>query len=246
MFIRLHKGIFVDAVIPSAVGTQPSASPGDVVWHLSGDINPSKVIQVTENMQAVDPLTGQPLFNADGSPQWQTTTVTNPDGTTSTVIVTQQVPQTVYLFSGPKVDSTQFMPADIQAALTAANLTYTAAGSLQEAQTMKVASLRASFAAQLAQGFTSSADGTSRTYGFAPSDEVNYDEQTNLMNAGKATWPTEWADIHGSPVALTQAQYTQLITDAGAFKWQWEGHLRAQAGLVMTATSETAVNAINW
>lgn len=75
MILRFHKGQFVDAVIPSAVGIQPSAAPGDVIWNLPSDINPSKTIEETQNVQAIDPETGQLLFNEDGSPQFETESV---------------------------------------------------------------------------------------------------------------------------------------------------------------------------
>jgi hypothetical protein len=112
MIIRFHKGFYCDAVIPTAnegVGLQ--AAPFDVVWQLPADINPSKTVQELENVQATDPLTGALLFNADGTPQWETQTVTNPDGTTSEQIVTQTVNKTYALLENPNI----FTPADIQA-----------------------------------------------------------------------------------------------------------------------------------
>lgn len=75
MFIRFNKGKFVDAVVPSAVGIQPSAAPGDVIWSIPSDINPSKTIEENQNIQAADPETGKLLFNEDGTPQFETQTV---------------------------------------------------------------------------------------------------------------------------------------------------------------------------
>lgn len=74
MFIRFNKGIYCDAVIPGAVGVQPSIAPGDVIWNLPSDLNPSKTIQ--EERQATDPVTCQLLFNEDGSPQMETVSST--------------------------------------------------------------------------------------------------------------------------------------------------------------------------
>ncbi len=113
MIIRFHKGQFVDAVIPTALqGPAINRAPGDIVWQLPADINPSKTIQVTENVQAVDPLTGQPLFDSNGLPIWETTIVTDPvTGEQVQQIVTQQVPQTYSLMENPSI----FTQADIAA-----------------------------------------------------------------------------------------------------------------------------------
>jgi hypothetical protein len=80
---------------------------------LPTDVTVSKTIEVSENVQATDPLTGQLLFNADGTPKWETTAVKMPDGTTQEQIVTQQVPVTYSLMQNPSI----FTPADIQAVL---------------------------------------------------------------------------------------------------------------------------------
>lgn len=113
MFIRFNKFGYCDAVIPSTVGVQPPAAPRDVIWSLPSDINPSKTIEETHNVQATDPVTGQLLFNEDGTPQWEMETVKNPDGTTSEVIVTQQVPVTYTLMQNPTI----FTQDDIQSIL---------------------------------------------------------------------------------------------------------------------------------
>lgn len=119
MIIRFHKGQFVDAVIPTAVqGTTKNCAQGDVVWELPADINPSKTINVIEPVQAVDPLTGQPLFNEQGMPIWQVETMTNPDGTTSEIIARQQVPKTYTLIENPGI----FTPEDIAGVIPAPTL----------------------------------------------------------------------------------------------------------------------------
>lgn len=111
MYIRFHKGQFVDAVTPGPVGVQPVGSPGDIVWSLPSDINPSKTIEENQNVQATDPITGQLLFNEDGTPQWETETVANLDGTSLEVIVTQQVSVTYTLIQNPNI----FTQDDIKA-----------------------------------------------------------------------------------------------------------------------------------
>jgi hypothetical protein len=238
MFIRLHKGQHVDAIIPGAVGVQPSAPPGDIVLSFEQDINPSKTIQVTQNVQDTDPISGQLLFDDNGQPVWKTIEVTNPDGSTTEQVVTQQVPQTITLLSNPN----EFTLAD----LDATEVSYVVVGSLDESKTQKTLELRASYVSTLNGGFKSSADGTEKTYGFAQSDIDNLNEESSTVNAGIETFPIEWADKDGNPVSLTQTQWTQLETDAKTFKWAQVNHLRQQLAAVETATTTDSVNAIAW
>jgi len=110
MFIRFHKGQFVDAVVPSAVGIQPFAAPGDIIWSIPSDINPVKTIEEIQNVQATD-LMGQLLFNKDGTPKWETETIENEDGSITEVVKTQSVPITYTLMQNPTV----FTQDDIKA-----------------------------------------------------------------------------------------------------------------------------------
>lgn len=113
MIIRFHKGQYADAVVPTATqGATTNRAPGDILWELPADINPSKTINVTQNVQDTDPMTGVLLFNSDGTPKWKTTTTTDPvTKQTVTTIVTQQVPTTFTLMENPGI----FTPADMAA-----------------------------------------------------------------------------------------------------------------------------------
>lgn len=246
MYIRFHKGQFVDAVIPSAIGTQPSISPGDVLWSISGDINPTKTITVTQNVQAVDTTTGQPLVNEDESPQWQTQTVTNPDGTTSEQIVTQQVPEVVYLWKGLLVDSTQFTQNDITQAVTAAGLTSVVVGSIDEAKASKLAELQQAYEDALNGGFKSSADGTGRTYGFTSNDRSNLEEATDAVLTGAQSFPVPYADIDGNSVPMNQTEWAQFQKDAASFKLEVLTKLRQLKAQALAATTEEAISAVVW
>lgn len=111
MIIRFSKGQTADAVIPTAhESAGANKAPGDTAWKLPADINPSKIVQETENVQATDPLTGAPLFDENGMPIWETTAITDPvTGEETTQTVTQQVPKTYTLMQRPGI----FTPADI-------------------------------------------------------------------------------------------------------------------------------------
>jgi len=122
---------------------------------------------------------------------------------------------------------------------------------LADVQTSKVAQLRDMFTQTLVGGFVSSADGTSRTYGYTPtnydhSDQSNMNKIATQSALGITVWPVEYADIHGSPVPLTQVQFTQLVSDAGKFEMAQTTQLRSLIGQAMSATTTNAVNAIQW
>jgi len=235
-FIRLHRGQYVDCYVPSAVGIAPSAAPTDRVWALVTDINPSKVIYITQNVQAFDPITGQLLFNSNGTPKWETTTVTNSDGTTTTQNVTQQVEQTVYLQSAPNY----FVPGDFT------GVSYTIVGSLAHAQMVQIQSLSAQMAAAMALGFASTATGPSTQFNFADADQSNINQQLNIQNAGIATWPINWPTKAGPYVSLTQTQFMQFVKDAAAFKWGLENKAQGLIQQVQASTTAQEVSAVVW
>lgn len=110
MYIRFDKGRFVNAVIPSVLEAPPSATPGDIIWNLPNDINPTKTIEEIQNIQATDPISGQLLFNTDGSPIWETESVNNDDGLSLEVVKTKVVPVTYKLMENPTI----FTPDDIK------------------------------------------------------------------------------------------------------------------------------------
>jgi hypothetical protein len=123
--------------------------------------------------------------------------------------------------------------------------------SLQDIQNAKIAQLRDMFTQTLCSGFKSSADGTERTYGYTPtnyehSDQSNMNKVSTQILMGTATFPIPYADIIGSPVPLNQAQFTQLVTDAGNFELAQTEQLRSLIGQVQQATTTDEVNTIQW
>lgn len=233
MHIRFHKGQYVDAVVPGSVGVLPAAAPGDVVWQLTADINPSKTVEETENVQEVDPETGQPLFNEDGTPVWQTELIENPDGSTSEVIVTQLVSRTVYLLSGPQY----FTPADIEAAAS-----YTVIGSLDEAKANKLSELASARDNFITSDFTS---GT-RTYGYNEVDQKNYRGLAlDVLLDPTVTTVTFKTKLDGV-MGHTKEEFVQVCKDAKIHEesaWVKWFSLEAE---VNAATTLEEVEAIAW
>jgi hypothetical protein len=117
---------------------------------------------------------------------------------------------------------------------------------LEQAQSAKKAQLQTMYAQTLAPGFISSASGTAVTYGFAPSDQDNMTQIQSAISAGIETWPVDYGDVHGNVIPLTQAQFTVLETDANRFKWAQVKQLRTLIGQAMAATTNDAVNAVQW
>lgn len=122
----------------------------------------------------------------------------------------------------------------------------TATSVVTTAQQQKIAQLQNMFQQTLASGFTSSANGTAITYGYASTDVINMHGIATALSLGIETWPVNYADIHGNVVPLTQAQFTQLCTDANRFNWAQVSQLRSLIGQVESATTVDAVNAIQW
>ena len=118
---------------------------------------------------------------------------------------------------------------------------------LAQAQQAQVAAIEAGMNATLNSGFTSSADGTALTYGFAAADQTNLTQEATMMLAGATVWPIEWATYDGTAtVSLTQAQFTQLLTDGQSFKWACVKQLRTLTAQVQAATTMADVQAVVW
>jgi hypothetical protein len=104
MYIRFAKGQYVDAVIPTAVEEwEPNAGPDDVIWLIPADINPSKSVPETRNVQARDEVTGQPIFGENGAPVWATVVTEGTDGAKVETVVTEEVMVTYKLRQKPSL-----------------------------------------------------------------------------------------------------------------------------------------------
>ena len=118
---------------------------------------------------------------------------------------------------------------------------------LAQAQQAQIAAIEAGYQATLNGGFTSSADGMALTYGFASADQTNLAQEATMMLAGATVWPIEWATYGGAAtVSLTQAQFTQLLTDGQSFKWACVKQLRTLTAQVQAATTVSDAQAVVW
>jgi hypothetical protein len=114
MYIRFAKGRYVDAIIPSGLEWALNKAPGDIVYEIPEDINPTKTVNETRNVQATDELTGQPIFDDQGAPVWARETATDSiTGEEVETIVTEDVEVTYKMLQNPNI----FTPDDILDAL---------------------------------------------------------------------------------------------------------------------------------
>ncbi len=117
---------------------------------------------------------------------------------------------------------------------------------LTQAQQTQSAALQAGCNATFNAGFVSSASGSTLTYGFTPQNQADMTELATMLSLAVATWPVSWQLPDGTIVSLTQAQFTQLLTDAQKFKWAQLNQLRTLQAQVQAATTVSAVQAIAW
>lgn len=118
---------------------------------------------------------------------------------------------------------------------------------LANAKQAKAAEMTQSYGAAMAAGFTSSADGTSRVYGWKSSDELNLDLVQSAIDHGIDTFPVAYADINGSPVSIaSQTVLTALDKDASTFAWTNTTKRRQLLGSIQAATTVAEVQAISW
>lgn len=116
---------------------------------------------------------------------------------------------------------------------------------LQAAQNAKLAQLEQAFNNSLLNGFTSTADGTSRLYPIDPLNMAKLTSGHTVINSGKVSSITI-KDFNGNRVTLTGAQFQQMASDGFTFYNNQEQHLWNLEDQVKAATTVDAVNAIVW
>ena len=189
------------------------------------------------------------------------TTTSETDGVTTTTTVTIEFdPNLIHTgqaIIGPFDGVTAVMTADEQAAYATpqaylyqsgafvANSAYPAM-QLAQAMQAQVTAIEAGMNATLAGGFTSSANGTAIVYGYAASDIQHMQGIATASLLNVETWPIAYANIEGAEVALTQAQFTQLVTDANTFNWAQIKQVRTLIASIETATTVADVQAVVW
>lgn len=117
---------------------------------------------------------------------------------------------------------------------------------LAQAMQAQIAAIEAGMNATLAGGFTSSANGTAIVYGYAAGDIQHMQGIATASLLNVETWPIAYANIEGAEVALTQAQFTQLVTDANTFNWAQIKQARTLIASIEAATTVNAFQAISW
>lgn len=119
---------------------------------------------------------------------------------------------------------------------------------LTQAQAMQKQLLEQGYQQTLADGFISSANGTSATYPYRPvPDQLNYNKIATNILLGKQTYPFTLSDVSGNPqVISSQAEYEQFAADAGNFDWAQTNQLESLSQQVDATTSVAESNDIQW
>lgn len=117
---------------------------------------------------------------------------------------------------------------------------------LANAQQAKITQLESARESVITAGFTSTADGTSRTYKSDKDSQDLMDQESTAMALGIAVFPQTWTAADGTVVSLSDVQFKQLVTDFRAFKKQQWDHFQQLALQVRQAATVSEVNAIVW
>jgi hypothetical protein len=117
---------------------------------------------------------------------------------------------------------------------------------LANAKQAKQAELKQKLQQTLLAGFTSSADGTERRYGFAPTDQQHWTWLLGVLTAGTCPNPIMVKDINGTRITMTTDQAKQLCLDAQNFYLTNYQHWDSLEQQVDNATTVDQVNAISW
>lgn len=118
---------------------------------------------------------------------------------------------------------------------------------LSNAKTAQTALIEQAYASAMGAGFTSSADGTARVYGWQTTDALNLDLVQSAIDHAIETFPVAYADINGDPVSITdQTMLTALDKDASTFAWGNTTKGRSLLAQIKAATTVADVQAVVW
>lgn len=123
---------------------------------------------------------------------------------------------------------------------------YTSAQILSIAAQVKIDELNIAFQSTVNQGFSSSADGTARTYPLDPSNMVKWSGAMSVVDNNSVSANLIIKDIAGNKVTVTPDQFKQLATDGFNYFMQQEQHLWSLEVQVEACTSVDDINAITW
>lgn len=118
---------------------------------------------------------------------------------------------------------------------------------LADVQASKKSQLNDMYQQTLASGFKVTIGTTQFTFGWTTDDKANMNAVQTSIDKGFATFPITYADINGNPVNIPD-QITLNTIEQTATKFAFAQHQQILnlLGQVNTATTNDAVNAIQW
>lgn len=113
-------------------------------------------------------------------------------------------------------------------------------------QNAKINQLKQACQQTIYGGFTSSALGTTHTYGFTEQDQRNLNEQLSILLLDSTITSVNWKTLDAGVLAHTRDQFFQVCKDANAFKRSNIERYWNLVTQVQQATTESQINAITW
>lgn len=118
---------------------------------------------------------------------------------------------------------------------------------LADVQASKKAQLKDMYQQTLATGFNVTIGTTTYTFGWATDDKANMNATQTAVDKAFTTFPITYADVHGNPVTIPdQATFNTIEQTASKFAFAQHQQILNLVGQVNTATTNDAVNAIQW
>lgn len=113
-------------------------------------------------------------------------------------------------------------------------------------QTIKINQLNDKCNQSVLGGFSSSCLGATHNYQFDYDAQMNLNGQLNLLNIDSTITSVSWRTLDAGILSHTKDQFIQLYKDASSFKSSQIDKYWNLKSQVLSATTETQINAINW
>jgi hypothetical protein len=132
----------------------------------------------------------------------------------------------------------------------------TSAASLSELKAVRIAALKEECTAAIHDGFVSGLN----EFGYNENDQLNFNSQTNKLNLLKnrltegaitqeeydAKFPIQWKSKNNGVVALTEAEFVQVLDDAEAHQRVQQGKYWQLESQILAAETNEDVVAVIW
>lgn len=128
-----------------------------------------------------------------------------------------------------------------------ANIPYVIVGSLDWVKQNQIAAMYADYQADIVNGFSSSATGTSLQYAYDVTDQAWFNKASILDAAGLMKYPIQWRLADNTYVTIPDSTtFKKLELDAATFEQVDLAKYRNARDAINAATDEDTVNNVTW